>query len=183
MAEENQAETESGGNRASYFVMFSLFLVIFILVCVIISMWTSVQTTQAVVNRPDQDQDMVFEEEQKTVGFIPFQGEKGGSGIMAYIRTGAEQTTLTLKIDLSLGISKAELAPYVETNIAPLQDRVLAYFSDKTKEDIIYLFQRKILGEEIKEILNAILDRELHVPDKEGRVTSVHVTNLTFQSL
>ena len=50
----------------------------------------------------------------------------------------------------------------------------------KTKRDIIYAFQRKVLGEELKEIINAILEYDLKVDELSGRVTKVHVTKLLF---
>jgi flagellar basal body-associated protein FliL len=181
VADDAAAQEQSGSNRAPLLVIF-LFVVIVILITVIVSMYISYSLTTMVANRPMQEQ-YVFEEEQKTEAYIPFEGETKGSGIMAYIRTGAEQTSLTVKIDLSVGVSRLSLQPILQVNIAPLQDRVLAYFSDKTKEDVIYLFQRKVLGEELKEILNAILEKDLQVPKTSGRITSVHVTTLTFQSL
>lgn len=182
MAEDVAGENQAGANRGSLLVMF-LFVVIVVLITIIISMYISYTLTTVVANRPSEQEQYVFEEEQKTEAFVPFQGENNTPGMMAYIRTGAEQTSLTLKIDLSMGVSRLPLGDVIKGNIAPMQDRVLAYFSDKTKEDVIYLFQRKILGEELKEILNAILDKDLKIPKTSGRITSVHVTTLTFQSM
>ena len=62
---------------------------------------------------------------------------------------------------MSLGISNPALGAVIEGNSDPIRDRMLAYMSQKTKRDIIYAFQRKVLGEELKEIINAILEYDL----------------------
>jgi len=67
--------------------------------------------------------------------------------------------------------------------VDPIKDRILAYLSQKTRRDLIYSFQRKVLGEEIKEIVNTILERDLKIIEANGRVTDVSVTKMLFITL
>jgi flagellar basal body-associated protein FliL len=156
-------------------------LVIF-LIAVIISMSVSIRTAEIVAKKTVKSQDMVFEEEKNAIAVVPLASSAKDGSYMVYIKKGAEQNNLSLQLQLSAGVTTAELGAILtdKEKVAPIVDRLLAYFSEKTKADIVYAFQKKILGEELKEIMNAILEREMKLKEEQGRIASVHITRLLF---
>jgi len=164
-------------------VVIVLLILVIIQISLIITMYMAWAVSKSVATREKAAQGVVLEEEKRTATTVLLAGDNKDKSFNAYIARGEDQASLAVQIRLSLGISNQALAKILEVNPHPIQDRMLAYFSQKTKRDIIYSFQRKILGEELKEIANAILEKDLGIEELGGRVTKVHVTKLIFITL
>ncbi|MCO4783645.1 MAG: flagellar basal body-associated FliL family protein [Candidatus Cloacimonetes bacterium] len=185
MADEvGDIEEESKSSGSSKIVM-GLFALVVCLILIIVSMLTATKVTNNVINRKNQTNEVQFEEEKKTVKMVLVGADSKDKSFMVYIKKGEDQSSYSAQIRLNVGISNGALEAIISAPefAAPLIDRILAYFSEKTRSDIIYSFQRKLLGEELKEIINAILERDMEVKEEQGRVTEVHVTKLLFMSL
>ncbi|PCJ21121.1 MAG: hypothetical protein COB02_00615 [Candidatus Cloacimonadota bacterium] len=185
MADEVAEVEEESKSSGSSKIIIVLVLVVVGLVLLIVSMLTAKAVANNIVNRKNQTKEVQFEEEKKTVKMVLIGSDAKDKSFMVYIKKGDDQSSYSAQIRLNVGISNSALEPTISTVdfSAPLIDRILAYFSEKTRSDIIYSFQRKLLGEELKEIINAILERDMDIKEEQGRVTEVHVTKLLFMSL
>ncbi len=183
MAEDVEELEEGGARRRVSVVVIVLLILVIIQVSIIITMYMAYAVSKEISTREKRAQEVVLEEEKRTTQTILLAGDNKDKSFNAYIARGDDQASLAVQIRLSFGISNSALKPILEKNPDPIHDRMLAYFSQKTKRDIIYSFQRKILEEEIKEIANAILEKDLGIEETGGRVTKVHVTKLIFITL
>ena len=181
---EEAEELEEGQPRRRFSVMvFALLMIVIIQVTIIINLYLSYVVSKEISTREKKAQEVILEEEKHTAQTVLLAGDNKDKSFNAYIARGDDQASLAVQIRLSFGISNSALKTVLENNPDPIHDRMLAYFSQKTKRDIIYSFQRKILEEEIKEIANAILEKDLGIDELSGRVTKVHITKLIFITL
>ena len=185
MADEVADVEEESKSSGSSKIIGILLVLVLGLILTIVSMLTAKTVAYNIVNRKDQTKEILFEEEKKTVKMVLIGADSKDKSFMVYIKKGEDQSSYSAQIRLNVGISNGALEAMISAPefSAPLIDRILAYFSEKTRSDIIYSFQRKLLGEELKEIINAILERDMEVKEEQGRVTEVHVTKLLFMSL
>jgi len=181
MAEGTEEITEESGSNKIYPILILILLLLVVLLIVTnMTVYLSYVVSTQVATREVQQGDSAIEAEKKTLATILLPGDNKDKSFNAFIARGEEQGNLAIQIRMSLGISNPSLAAVIQGNSDPIRDRILAYMSQKTKRDIIYAFQRKVLGEELKEIINAILEYDLKVDEVSGRVTKVHVTKLLF---
>lgn len=181
MAEGAEEITEESGSSKIYpILILILLLLVVLLVMTNMTVYMSYVVSTQVATRKVQEGDTVIEAEKKTMATILLPGDNKDKSFNAFISRGDEESNLAIQIRMSLGVSNPALGVVVQANSDPIRDRILAYMSQKTKRDIIYAFQRKILGEELKEIINAILEYDLKVDELSGRVTRVHFTKLLF---
>jgi flagellar basal body-associated protein FliL len=181
LAEEK--ENNEGSVKKTPVLLIILFSLVILLLILVISMYVSYVIADSTARKAVTEEKIVFEEDGLSLGGIVQLASplKDGS-FMVYIKSGADQASLSCQIQFHLAISKPDLRALLEDKdrVAPIVDRLLAYFSEKTRTDILYGFQKKILGEEIKEIINSILERDLQLPPQGGRITRVHITRLLF---
>lgn len=184
MAEEKES-IDSAVKRTPVLLVV-LFSTVILLLILVISMYVSFVVADSTAKKIGKEDKIVFEEDSISLGGIVQLASplKDGS-FMVYIKSGADQASISCQIQFHLAISKPGIRTLLEDKdkVAPIVDRLLAYFSEKTRTDILYAFQKKILGEEIKEIINAIVDRDLKLNVTEGRVTRVHITRLLFMPI
>ena len=169
MAEGTEEINEESGSSKIYPILILILLLLVVLLIVTnMTVYLSYVVSTQVATREVQQGDTAIEAEKKTMATILLPGDNKDKSFNAFIARGEEQGNLAVQIRMSLGISNPSLGAVIEGN------------SEKTKRDIIYAFQRKVLGEELKEIINAILEYDLKVDELSGRVTKVHVTKLLF---
>ena len=183
MAEGADDIAEDSPRRKPPFLLLGLFFLVLVLAISNIAMYISYVVATKVATRETQTGEIVLEEEKTTKDVVLLIGDNKDKSFNAFIARGEDQSNLAVQMRISLGVSNPGLRGTLELNPDPIKDRILAYLSQKTKRDIIYSFQRNILGEELKEIVNAILERDMELTEQDGRITAVHVTKLLFITL
>jgi len=183
MAEDIDGEDVAPKSNMNKVIIGILVIIIIFLCVTLINIWTSYVVARKVAQRETETGEVKLEEERKTVDRVLLVGDNKDKSFNAFIARSEEGGNLAVQMRVSFGVSNGGLRGTLETHVDPIKDRILAYLSQKTRRDLIYSFQRKVLGEEIKEIVNTILERDLKIIEANGRVTDVSVTKMLFITL